>query len=83
MFSLAALIGFASFQFAARSQELIGFVVGSILGGGAFGALGFYHISQVVAVRLAPTQAHRAIAINTLWGAFACSTQTSWVRRWE
>jgi predicted MFS family arabinose efflux permease len=38
---------------------------------GTFGALAFYHVTMTAAVRAAPADPSRAIAVLTIWGAFA------------
>ncbi len=71
VFSLGSVIGLASFLVAATAVSAPVFAVASAVGGGAFSALGFYHITQTVAVRLSPESSTRAIAVLTVWGAFA------------
>src|SRR5690606_28779106 len=41
------------------------------LGGGVVAALGFYHVTQTVAVRISPRASTKAIAVVTVWGAFS------------
>lgn len=71
VFSLAAVVSAASFVSAATADSVWVFGLSAAVGGGAFGALGFYHVTQTVAVRLRPESATRAIAVLTIWGAFA------------
>jgi predicted MFS family arabinose efflux permease len=82
VFAAAALLGFTSFQIAAGAESVVMFVAASVVGSGVFGALGFYHITQTVAVRLSPGVPHAAIAIVTMWGAFASTVYlplTAWL----
>lgn len=71
VFGIGAVAGFVAFQAAAAAPHLIVFSATSVVGGGLLGAMGFYHVTQAVAVRISPAAAHRAIAIVTMWGAFA------------
>jgi predicted MFS family arabinose efflux permease len=41
------------------------------VGGGVLASLGFYHVTQTAAVRVSPHAEDRAIAVLTIWGAFA------------
>lgn len=70
-FSLAALIGAAAFLIAASSESVFVFATAGAVGGGVFASLGFYHVTQTSAVRISPGAENRAIAILTIWGAFA------------
>ena len=70
-FSLAALIGAAAFLIAASSESSFIFATAGAVGGGVFASLGFYHVTQTTAVRISPGAENRAIAILTIWGAFA------------
>lgn len=70
------------------------FFVSSALGMGAAGALGFYHLTMAVAVQVHDrdsssgrgSQGDRAIAVLTIWGAFASAIflpATAWLEaRW-
>ena len=71
VFAVAAGTGLVSFLVATSAQSAFLFAVAVAIGGGAFSALGFYHITQTVAVRLSPGSSTRAIAVLTVWGAFA------------
>lgn len=71
VFAMAAGIGLVSFLVAASAASALLFGVAAAIGGGAFSALGFYHITQTVAVRISPGSSTRAIAVVTVWGAFA------------
>ncbi len=70
-FALAALLGGALFLVAADAESALMFSVAGALGGGVFASLGFYHVTQTSAVRISPGAENRAIAILTIWGAFA------------
>lgn len=71
VFSLSSLVGLMAFQVAASADSLLLFGVMGAVGGASFSALGFYHITQTVAVRISPGAADRAIAVLTMWGALA------------
>jgi MFS family permease len=71
VFALAAVVGLGSFHITASAQTPGVFVLAGAIGGGAFGALGFYHVTQTSAVRITPRATSRAIAVLTIWGAFA------------
>jgi MFS family permease len=71
VFALAATSGLAGFALASTTASQSLFVIGSAFGGGAMAALGFYHITQTVAVRISPASSTKAIAVLTVWGAFA------------
>lgn len=82
VFLTAAVLGVGSFAVATSTTSLIVFAVASATGGGAFGALGFYHITQTAAVRVSAEAATRAIAVLTIWGAFASAIYipvTAWL----
>ena len=70
-FAIAAVVALTLFQVAAGAPSLQLFAVTAILGGGLISALGMYHITQTVAVRISPGATTRAIAVLTIWGAFA------------
>lgn len=61
----AALIG------ASVAPNTAVFVVAAALATGLLGGFGFYHITMTTAVRLNPDNGDRAIAVLTIWGAFA------------
>ena len=71
VFALAAVIGGASFMIAASASSAAAFTVFGAIGGGVFASLGFYHVTQTSAVRVSPGAEDRAIAVLTIWGAFA------------
>ncbi len=71
VFGVAALAGGALFYVASAATNVAVFAVAAALGTGVYGALGFYHVTMTVAVRANPKNPTRAIAVLTLWGAFA------------
>jgi MFS family permease len=71
VFTLAGIIGGGGLLLASATSSLAVFFLGSAVGMGALGAFGFYHITMAAAVRLHPDDAPRAIAVLTIWGAFA------------
>lgn len=71
VFGLAALLGLAAFQVAGLTESSAVFAFAVALGGGAYAALGFYHVTQTAAVRISPEASVKAIAVLTIWGAFA------------
>ncbi len=71
VFGVAALVGVVSFTVATMAQSALLFAASGAIGGGIFGALGFYHVTQTVAVRISPADTTKAIAVLTIWGAFA------------
>lgn len=70
-FGVAAVLGAVSFLVAASAQSAFLFAAAAAVGGGVFASLGFYHVTQTSAVRISPGAENRAIAILTIWGAFA------------
>jgi MFS family permease len=82
VFFTAAVIGTAAFGVATSTDSLAVFAATVAIGGGAFGALGFYHVTQTAAVRVSAAAATRAIAVLTIWGAFASAIYipvTAWL----
>lgn len=71
VFGSAAVAVLGTFLAAAATSSPMAFAVLTAVGGGAVAALGFYHVTQTVAVRLSPRDSTRAIAILTVWGAFS------------
>ncbi|MEZ5228458.1 MAG: MFS transporter [Acidimicrobiales bacterium] len=66
----------------AFAHHLPVFFLGATIGLGTFGSLAFYHVTMTTAVRLNPDQPTRAIAVLTMWGAFASATflpLTAWL----
>lgn len=70
-FVVAAVVVLVAFQIAAGATSVLTFSVAAAIGGGTIGALGFYHVTQTAAVRISPGSTDRAIAVLTIWGAFA------------
>ena len=71
VFSAAALLGGGSLFLAADATSPALFALAGAVGGGVLASLGFYHVTQTVAVRISPRAEDRAIAVLTIWGAFA------------
>jgi MFS family permease len=71
IFLVAAIIGGTTFGVASTTNSAFLFAVSSALGMGVFGAFGFYHVTMTAAVRAAPAEPARAIAVLTIWGALA------------
>jgi MFS family permease len=82
VFALAALVGGGCLFFAAGAETAASFALYAAVGGGVLASLGFYHVTQTVAVRLSPQSEDRAIAVLTIWGAFASAIYiplTAWL----
>jgi len=73
VFGLAACVVAVAFSVAASAGSPAVFGPAAAVGGGALGGLGFYHVTQTVAARISPHDATRAIAVLTIWGAFAAA----------
>lgn len=71
VFSLAAVVASIGLGIATSTDSVLVFAVAGSIGGGALGALGFYHVTQTAAVRISPQSSTKAIAVLTIWGAFA------------
>ncbi|NNF10369.1 MAG: MFS transporter [Acidimicrobiia bacterium] len=71
VFAAGAALTMASFVAAAAAQSVAVFTAAGAVAGGSLAALAFYHVTQTVAVRIAPADPNRAIAVLTIWGAFA------------
>ena len=82
VFAAAALLGGGALVAAASSTTPEAFGVLGAVGGGVLASLGFYHVTQTVAVRVSPGSEDRAIAILTIWGAFSSAIYiplTAWL----
>ncbi|MGD2060742.1 MAG: MFS transporter [Acidimicrobiia bacterium] len=82
VFLTAALVGGGALFLAASATSPAAFAAGAAIGGGALASLGFYHVTQTVAVRISPGSQDRAIAVLTIWGAFASAIYiplTAWL----
>lgn len=82
VFALAGGVGASGLLVASVANTAVVFGCGAAVGLGAFGSMGFYHITMSVAVRLHPQNSSRAIAVLTLWGAVASAIfipTTSWL----
>lgn len=53
------------------SGNVLGFTAASAVAMGFLGGFGFYHATMATAVRTNPTTPAKAIAVLTIWGAFA------------
>jgi predicted MFS family arabinose efflux permease len=71
VFGVAAVLGGGGLFMAASAPTPGAFAIAGAVGGGMLGALGFYHVTQTAAVRISPRSEDRAIAVLTIWGAFA------------
>lgn len=71
VFLLSATASTAGLVVASSADSLPVYLVSSIVGGSALSGLAFYHVTQTVAVRVAPHDATRAIAVLTIFGAFS------------
>ncbi len=71
VFSAGAIVSLGAWVVAANAQSVVVFALAGAIGGGSLGALAFYHVTQTVAVRITPADPNRAIAVLTIWGAFA------------
>ena len=69
--SIAGAVGGAGLLLASFATHVTIFFAGAAVGLGTFGSLGFYHVTMTTAVRLNPDEPKRAIAVLTMWGAFA------------
>ncbi|MDH3679034.1 MAG: MFS transporter [Acidimicrobiia bacterium] len=70
-FLLAAVLSTTGLWVATAADHFVVFAVGAIVGGGSLQGLAFYHVTQAAAVRAAPDEANRAIALLTIYGAFS------------
>ncbi len=71
VFGLGGILGGAGLWVAAGARSPVLFAVGWVITGAALGGLGFYHVTQAAASRVAPERATPAIALLTVYGAFA------------
>jgi len=71
VFVLGGIIGAAGLATASAAAQIEVFFMGAAVGLGAFGSLGFYHVTMTTVVRLNPLAPQRAIALLTIWGALA------------
>lgn len=71
VFLAAAVMGGSAMLATSIATSAVVFAAGTAVSLGAFGALGFYHVSMTAAVRANPTAPARAIAVLTIWGALA------------
>lgn len=71
VFAVAAVLGGGGLIAAASAPTPGVFAIAGAVGGGLLASLGFYHVTQTAAVRISPGSEDRAIAVLTIWGAFA------------
>ena len=71
VFVAGGLVSAASLLVASFASSVLVFAVAAAIGLGVAGALGFYHATMATVVRLHPDSPARAIAVLTIWGAFA------------
>jgi len=71
VFFAASVISTTALWFASISHSVFTFNIGSVVAGATLGSLGFYHITQTTAVRVAPNDPTRAIGLLTIIGAFS------------
>lgn len=82
VFMLAAVVGAGALVAAAGATTTATFGALGAVGGGVLASLGFYHVTQTVAVRLSPGSEDRSIAVLTIWGAFSSAIYiplTAWL----
>lgn len=68
---LGAGIGGGAILAASFATAFAQFATLGIIGSGALGGLSFYHVTQTIAVRIAPDRRSKAIARLTIWGALS------------
>lgn len=71
MFLVAAAVSTSALWAGAGASSLVPFLVATGLANSTLSSLGFYHITQTTAVRVAPDEPAKAIALLTIYGAFA------------
>ena len=71
VFLLAAVIGGSGLGVTSYATTPGVFFVGTAVSLGAFGALGFYHVTMTAAVRSSEHAPTKAISVLTIWGALA------------
>ena len=71
LFLAATALNAAGLLAASAADSLWLFFPASVVGGASLSAFGFYHVTQATAVRVSPAAPTRAIALLTIWGAFA------------
>jgi MFS family permease len=70
-FLLAGTVGAGMVALASYQRDLLPFGLLYATGCGAIAALGFYHVTQPAAIRVAPGASERAVVWLTILGAFA------------
>lgn len=82
VFAIAAVVGGFALWIASAATSPLLFTVAGAIGGGTLASLGFYHVTQTSAVRISAGAEDRAIAVLTIWGAFASAVYiplTAWL----
>lgn len=70
-FGAAAALSSIALVSASLATDFVVFAACAVVGGASLQALAFYHVTQTTAVRAAPRQPARAIAVLTIYGAFS------------
>ncbi len=65
------VVAAAGLLVASSTDSLAVFVLSTGIGGAMLAAFAFYHVTQTLAVRYAPTDSARSVGVLTLYGAFA------------
>lgn len=69
IFACAAVVSLSGLWIASTTSSVLVFTVSSSVASAVLSALGFYHVTQPTAVRVAPDEPARAIAWLTIYGA--------------
>ena len=70
-FLTAAAVSTVGLWSASTADDFLAFAIPAVIGGSALQGLAFYHVTQATAVRAAPDEPTRAIALLTIYGAFS------------
>ncbi len=71
VFLIGGIGGGAALAATSLAPDPLVFALTSAVAMGLLGGFGFYHVTMTCAVRLHPERSARAIAVLTIWGAFA------------
>lgn len=69
--AITGLVAATGFVVASTTDSLVVFVLSTGVGGAMLAAFAFYHVTQTLAVRYAPSASARSVSVLTWWGAFA------------
>ena len=69
--ALTGIVAAGGLFLASTTDSLVVFVLATGLGGAMLAAFAFYHVTQTLAVRYAPTNSARSVSVLTWFGAFA------------